>query len=399
LLEYERQREEQAKRLGCRASVLDDLVQAKRRTSSANGLQGSAVLFSDVEPWPEPVSLAEVLNEIANTIARYVALPEGAPDAVALWCAHTHVFQSFECSPRLNITSPERGCGKTTLRDVVALFVPRPLSFENATTATLFRLVEKYAPVLLADEYDAWLTNNEELRGILNSGHRRGGCLPRCEGDNNEVRVFKTYAPAVLCGIGNLPGTLHDRSIVLKLARAKPGELQARFDSRRTERERQLCRKLVRVAADNRESLTTADPVLPEGAHNRLADNWRPLFAIAELADGDWPTRCAEAFAKLNRPDDETETYRVQLLRDIRQVFTERGVERVFSRDLIEELAALTERPWGEVNRGKPINERWLARKLADFGIHSKTLRIAEEQAKGYELADFSEVFERYLKG
>jgi hypothetical protein len=63
----------------------------------------------------------------------------------------------------------------------------------------------------------------------------------------------------------------------------------------------------------------------------------------------------------------------------------------------MENLAEMKERPWPEVCRGKPITERWLARKLAAFGIHSKNLRIGEEQAKGYELADFAEKFDRYL--
>ena len=48
--------------------------------------------------------------------------------------------------------------------------------------------------------------------------------------------------------------------------------------------------------------------------------------------------------------------------------------------------------------RGKPITERWLARNLAAFGIRSGNIRIESEQAKGYELSDFTETFERYLK-
>jgi hypothetical protein len=84
----------------------------------------------------------------------------------------------------------------------------------------------------------------------------------------------------------------------------------------------------------------------------------------------------------------------VNLLADIRQIFTS---ERMFSKDVIDALKEMAERPWPEVCRGKPITERWLARNLAGFGIHSKTLRIVDERAKGYEVADFREAFERYL--
>ena len=394
LLEYDRQRKDEAARLGCRESVLDKLVEERRPKKTSNGLQGTAVTLADVEPWPEAVNGAEVLDAVADTFTRYIVLPPGAADAQALWCAHTHCHRAFPCSPRLNVSSPEKNCGKTTNRDTIALFVPRPLLTENLTTAVLFRLVDAQSPVILADEYDSWMSDNEELRGLLNAGHRQGAMVYRCEGDNNEVRGFAAYAPAVLCGIGSLPGTLHDRSIVITLERAKRGEVQTRFDSRHTEAEHELCRKLSRWCSDNLARLAASDPQLPEGVFNRLADNWRPLFAIAEIAGGDWPQRCADAFARLTRNDADADGIRILLLTDIQQLFTG---ERMFSKDLTGDLAQLTERPWSEVCRGKPITERWLARNLVPFGIRSGNIRIGEKQAKGYERAHFNEVFARYL--
>jgi hypothetical protein len=360
-------------------------------------LQGSAVLLPEIELWPEAVNGAETLSKIAEALARYVALPDCAADALVLWAAHTHGFTAFLCSPRLNIRSPEKRCGKTTLRDVLSIFVPRPLLTESFTVAVLFRLVDAHAPTILADEYDAWLNDNEELRGLLNSGHRHNGQAFRCVGDNNEVRGFKVFAPAVLCGIGSLPGTLHDRSIVICLERAKPGELRERFDSRRVDQEKELCRKLTRFVADNMAQFEACDPVLPSGAFNRVADNWRPLFAIAEIAGGDWPQRAAVAFAKLNSQDDDAQGLGVMLLADVRQAFEENHAEKMFSKTLIETLCGMSDRQWPEAHRGKPITESWLARRLRSFGITSKTLRIGDNRAKGYELADFTEAFERYL--
>jgi hypothetical protein len=125
-LEYERVRESEAAKLNCRASVLDKLVAERRPKSSDTGTQGRSVGFSDVELWPDAVFGAEILSEVANTFRRFAALPSGASDVLALWCAHAHGFNTFACSPRLNVSSPEKGCGKTTVRDVVSLFVPRP---------------------------------------------------------------------------------------------------------------------------------------------------------------------------------------------------------------------------------------------------------------------------------
>ncbi len=398
VLVYERERKEAAEKLGCRESTLNDLVKARRpRSDNASRLQGNAVVLQGIEPWPEPVNGAQVLDGIAKTFESYLVLPDGAADAVGLWIGHSHCFDVFSCSPRLNVSSPERECAKTLTRDVVAEFVPRPIKTENLTTAVLFRLVDSQMAVILADEYDRWLNRNEELVGLLNAGHRQGGMVLRCEGDNNEVRGFRAYAPAFLSGIGPLTGTLHDRSIVVRMTRAKLEEIKARkrFDSRHTEREQELCRKLVRWITDNRENIAACEPKLPEGVFNRLADNWRPLFAIAEVIGGDWPERCKIAFSKLTiRANGDTESLRVMLLGDIRDVFTE---DVIFSHDLTEILNGLKDRPWPEANRGKPISERWLALKLGAFGIKPKNVRLGDKQAKGYERADFEDAFARFL--
>ncbi|HKW29246.1 MAG TPA: DUF3631 domain-containing protein, partial [Verrucomicrobiae bacterium] len=395
--EYDRVRDDETRQAGVRGGTLDSEV-AKRRPKSVETLQGGALNMVDVELWPEAVVGADVLAEIAEVYSRYIVLPASAADFLALWNAHTHCFELFQCSPRLNISSPDKGCGKTTLRDLIGTMVPRPLPTENLSVAVLFRVIEKYKPTLLADEADSWVHESEELRGLLNAGHRRGGQALRCEGEGNEVRAFNVFAPAILCGIGALPGTLHDRSIVIRLKRAKPGELRERFDSRRIERETVLRRKLARWCEDNRARLEGCDPELPSGAFNRLADNWRPLFAIAEIAGGDWPQRAATAFAKMiSQNDADAQGTRTMLLADIRQVFGETAVERILSKTLVEKLCTMSDRPWPEAHKGHPVTQTWLARQLRNFGIATRALTVGDERAKGYTLADFADIFERYL--
>lgn len=395
--DYDRCRDSESARLKIRVTTLDGEVE-KRRPKSGEKLQGGALNMANIEPWPEAVNGAEVLDEISKTIASYAVLPGGAADATSLYAGHTHCFDLFQCSPRLFIKSPEKRCGKTTLRDVLGLFVPRPLPTENMSVAVLFRIIESFSPTVLADECDAWIKDNEELRGLLNAGHRRGGQALRCEGESNEVRAFNVFAPTVLCGIGSLPGTLYDRSIVIPLERAKPGELRERFDSRRVEREKELCRKLARFCADNRARLETCDPVLPPGVFNRLADNWRPLFAIAEVAGGDWPQRAANAFAKLtSREDADAQGINEMLLADVWQTFCDLKVARLFSKKLVEALLQMTDHPWPEVNKGREISETWLARRLRAFSVSPKLIRVGDEVGRGYELADFQEAIDRYL--
>jgi putative DNA primase/helicase len=401
-LEYERVREAEAEKLGCRVAILDHLLRAKRLLmrppSDGEALQGTAVKLADVEPWPEPVNGAEILDQVASRFEHYVVLPQGAADTLGLWCTHTHVYKLFQKSPRLDISAPAQECGKTTLRNCASLFCAREVRTDNMTTAVMFRLVSGHSPTILADECDKWLFINEELVGLVCSGHEKGGAVMRCEGDSNELRKFGCYAPFVLAAIGALPSQLHSRSICIRLERAKREEIKkrSRFDLEHVEYETELNRKLARWTADKRERIASCDPTLPEHLFNRIADNWRPLFTIAEVAGGDWPQRCADALVKLTTREDETESLRVMLLADIKQVFTG---ERMFSKDLVEQLVELKERPWPEICRGKPITARWLASTLAHFRIHSGNIWDGEkqEQAKGYERTQFNDVFARYV--
>src|SRR5207245_7410170 len=86
--------------------------------------------------------------------------------------------------------------GKTTTLDVLATMVPRPFRTENMRAPVLFRVVDQQQPILLLDEVDTYLHQADELRGLLNAGHKRGACAYRCEGAGNAIRAFQAFAPA-----------------------------------------------------------------------------------------------------------------------------------------------------------------------------------------------------------
>jgi hypothetical protein len=203
----------------------------------------------------------------------------------------------------------------------------------------------------------------------------------------------------LLAGIGALPGTLHDRCIRVRLSRAKKGEVQKRYDSRKIEEQTVLCRKLARWTRDHVEALSTADPVLPESAYNRVADNWRPLFAIAELAGRDWPKRCEQAYAALTSDEElEAQGRGATLLHDIAAIFNEARVDRMSSSDLCEQLIELEGHPWAELGQmKKPLTKNYLAKLLKVFGIAPRGIRIGDSTPKGYLFSDFEDAFDRYL--
>jgi Domain of unknown function (DUF6371) len=247
-LEYERERSAAVKNLGVRATVLDKLI--KDAWPSEQG-QGRALELPEPEPWGLPVDGAARVAELEREIKKYVVLPPGHAFVASLWVLHSYCFDAFPCTPRLAITAPEKRCGKTTLLDVIMQLVPRVLSTANISAPATFRTIESSRPTLLIDEAEAFLGDNEELRGVLNSGHRAGGQVIRSVGDGFEPRVFSTHCPVAIAQIGKLPSTLSDRSIPIEMKRRTPGETVARFRIGRTPELAEAARKATRWVADN----------------------------------------------------------------------------------------------------------------------------------------------------
>jgi putative DNA primase/helicase len=346
----------------------------------------------DIEPWPDPVEDgAALLHEIAAAVSCHVVMGEAASDAVALWCGAVPAFQAFDIFPRLFVTAPTRQAGKTLLLDVIRELVPRPMSTSHATVAALFRLIPLRSPTLLLDEADAWAQGNEDLRAVLNGGHRRGSPVWRCVGDEHEPRPFDVYCPAVLAAIGQLHATLEDRAIVIELRRKLPTQSVPPLREGRPLL-RDLARKAARWIADHGDQLRDSDPAMPPGLANRAADNWAPLFAVADLAGGEWPERARRVALSLSGGE---RSHDLMLLADVRQVFG--PDDRVSSEELAKRLNGLDGRPWGSWD-GWGMSKAKVSHMLATLGIYSKTIRLADGKTpKGYYRADFADAWRRYL--
>ncbi|NJL28745.1 MAG: DUF3631 domain-containing protein [Thermoanaerobaculia bacterium] len=267
----------------------------------------------------------------------------------------------------------------------------------NASPAAIYRAVEKVRPTLLIDEADTFLGGKDELRGILNSGHQRDGCVLRTVGDDHEARAFSTFAPCAIAMIGTLPDTLDDRSIAVRMARKRPGEKVDRLRIDRLGHLEELRRRAVRWASDVRERLVQADPEVPEELNDRAADNWRALLAIADAAGGEWPELARKAATESAAFREEDPSARVRLLEDIRAIFERSGQPKMFSRDIVAKLLELEDRPWPEWKRGKPLTVRQLASLLLPFGAKPQHLRIGDTTGRGYLAEDLEDAFDRYL--
>ena len=234
---------------------------------------------------------------------------------------------------------------------------------------------------------------NDELRGVLNSGHSRATAFViRCQGEGNEPRCFSTWAAIALAGIGTLPATLADRSIEIKLKRKTTSEPAQRLDCHARGALGEVARKIARWALDNRARVQSAEPLLPDTLDDRASDNWRPLIDLADTAGGKWPGRArAAALALSGRRNDDG--IAVAVLAAIKDLFAAQHTDRLGSKRIVAALTADPTARWGESNRGKPLSEAQLARLLRPFEIYPTSFG----NARGYRLVDCQDAFARYV--
>lgn len=351
---------------------------------------------------------ARLLDRVAAFLAEHVAFPSpAARDAVALWALHSHAVDCFESTPRLAILSPEKGSGKTRTLEMLALLCPAPEHAFNMTAPVLFRLISSHTVTLLVDEADTYFgpkaKDEEGLRGLLNAGHRRGATALRCVGPRHDVERFAVFCAVALAGIGDLPETILDRSVVIPMKRRAPHEQVRPYRARTTEPAgHDLRDALAEWALVHTDDLADAEPVMPEGITDRPADVWEPLLALADVLGGEWPSRARTAAVELNGLRLERDpSLSVQLLADLREVFHNRGTDRLFTETILEDLIALEGSPWGDLY-GKALDANNLRRRVKKYlpsGELSKStkLRIGDEVLNGYTCEHFADAWSRYL--
>jgi hypothetical protein len=282
----------------------------------------------------------------------------------------------------------------------------------SATTAAIFRSVGDQAarPTILFDEIDTVFgpkaKGDEELRGLLNAGHRRSGVSYRCVGDGSSqtVQGFPSFAAVAFGGLGHLPDTLAARCVLIHMRRKARTERVTPFRARIHKPEGHVLRdRLARWADQVRDQLTDAWPEMPEGVTDRPADVWEPLLAVADAAGGNWPARARKACVELVDAARATDkgSLGIQLLTDLRDTVYG-GAERLTTAVILERLHGMDDAEWADLD-GKPLDARALSKMLGQYvtadnrPIKARNIKTAPNKvAKGFYAEDLADAWARY---
>lgn len=338
---------------------------------------------------------AEVLDDVAAFIRRYVAFPSAhCLVAVVLWAAHTHANpNTWYVTPRLVLDSAEPGSGKTRVLELLALLVQRPEMTISATVAAIFRMLAEEPYTLLFDEVDAIFNpknggNYEDLRALLNAGYKQGATIARCVGDASKMRVerFTVFAPVALAGLaGKMPATITTRAVTIHMRRRGPGEHVEPFRERDAREDTEPLRdQLAAWITAESDALSYARPSMPDGVVDRPAEVWEALLAVADAAGGEWPQLARDACTHFVLSAGPSVTsLGVRLLADLQDLYSRRGVDRLPTGEVVTALVDLEEAPWADLY-GRELSPRRLAQELDRYGVRPVQWKQGGDKQRGY---------------
>jgi hypothetical protein len=215
---------------------------------------------------------------------------------------------------------------------------------------------------------------------------------------------FETFCPKVITLIGNLPDTLADRCIPVRMKRRTNENLARYRTSIAAKESAPLKSKIATWSAANAKEVTDYyDQNDLLYLSDRDAELWLPLFAVLNVANGSRVAGLQATALRLSGAKSENEPTElgIRLLTDVRQIFDGSfdAPEHLPSEELLNRLIAVDESPWEDLGFGKRLNPRKLAELLRPYEIRPQNVRTGTGTAvkKAYKKDSFKDAWERYL--
>jgi Protein of unknown function (DUF3631) len=355
-----------------------------------------------VEPWDEPVNTRVLLNAVAAQFEKYIIIHDlTIAPIIPLWIAFAWIHDIATFSPILVIESADSSEGKTAASKAIALLTPRSHIIVEPTGPAFYRFIDRIHPTLIIDDADRLLPRRPDLAHVVNASWTRGVPIPRVDNTGN-VHFFDPFCPKVLNGIdllAHLAPATRTRCITIKLLPKLKDETVA--DHRHIDSDESfviLRRKFLRWATDNAAALDRATPRMPDGFFSRAKENYHLMFAVADLAGGDWPKRARAAAVKLSRAHDKPSLGKC-LLAVLFDLSIRHGT--LLTSEQLERLVPAEDDAFANY-RGRPINKYEIAVLLRPYcDIRPKPIhpRGGKTTDRGYDTTwpEFTLAFKHYL--
>lgn len=355
---------------------------------------------------------SNVVNRVRDHLETYLMpASDDDLDVLTLWAVHTHLVRETYTTPRLLISSPMPGSGKTTVLEHMERLVPYGIQMASVSSPALIpRIISnrEEPTVLLIDEAEKSLSPNklgiEDVLGVLNSGYKVGGKRPVLVStkDGWEPQEMSTFAPVAMAGNApDLPEDTMQRSITVLMFPANDGEVEESDWEMIDIPTRDLGMAVAEWADSIRADVKATRPEVPKGCVGRIKERWLPLKRVAVFAGGDWAERVDRLIIndletmKQDREDGLTaRRIHETLAIDIHHVFTGAHGEFMATADMIPLLIAHNPGAWSAASSyGKALTPQRMGRMLTkNYSIRSDRATDSD-QRRGYTRAQFGKAW------
>jgi Protein of unknown function (DUF3631) len=348
--------------------------------------------------------LRNVLDDVETILRRRVAMGEHEYTAVTLWIAHSYVYQHFNLTPRLLITSADAGYGKSRAAKVITDTSKDAQKFETMVTHAFLARIRKENPgglTLVLDQQDNAFDMKAQGTGPLidkliataDKGSK-AGINTEVKGQGWKPEGFDLFVPMVLVKIGGLPSrALQSRCITIQMhpATAEEAKRLAGYTDAMLARDvarltaARYGRLLHRTMAERAEGLARRELYFEYGLINRALDKWRPLLTIAEAAGVKWTRRAQLAVKALEPEEEERPNSRgANVLARLMPALADFPHAIIFSTEVDNLL-------------GGPQQAKIRRDALEEVGLHARRQRRDGERLWGYVVAEIRRAGEQYL--
>lgn len=347
-----------------------------------------------------------VVDTVREHLARFI-LPASDDDLdiLALWAVHAHVAAESYTTPRLILTSPMPGSGKTTVLEHLERLVPNPVQMSSVSSSAMIpRILAAQSSVLLIDEAEKALSPNkpgiEDVLGVLNSGYKVGGSRPvlvPSKEDGWRAETLPTFAPVAMAGNApDLPEDTMQRAITVTMFPATEGDVEESDWEVLEPDVRDLGARIAAWADTIRADVRRTRPEVPRGCIGRVKERWLPLKRVAVFAGADWPARVDQMILndldQIARDREEglsSMPIHVHLLRDLHDLFMQQGEDFMPTADVLSLLVSGHPERWSE---SSPFGKRLTAQRMGRMLVKHFAVRSGKDATdrRGYYAASFA---------
>jgi hypothetical protein len=298
----------------------------------------------DADVWDAPLSdeeagklIEDILSQIdrlvvmtygsRRTTNRAVLMSEAARIMLPFWILLTYVSGEI-CihAPIVTPFGPAENRGKSTLMYLCSWMTRlegKPDVIVNPRSG-IYRNMAKGRPIFVEEGQKIY--EREAVQEIFDASWTYGNMVTRVIGTKS--KDFEVFCHKMVCMLAptNIPKAAWTRHIGFMMLPQLEAEMREVFKNRDDEIFEEIRRKAARWVGDNlaRIDIANRNPALPLGWTNRLAANWRTMFAIADLIGGEWPKKLRAAAVMLEPEADDNDPWHTKLLRALRAYIREK---------------------------------------------------------------------------